>query len=173
MAEVPPEEAVSLSFTDPDRLLKLILLVNMVGILSLGAFVVITDDGPTVADRIGGSLGGNNSARLIQEERAAALQLGPLLEMKALSVPLSGPTQYTLTLTLTVEVEDEQALGDLERRQVRARYVMKKLLATKRPRAINGTENMERIRGELVDILNTIMPNGQVVQVWPQAWLVE
>lgn len=169
----PDDDPVAVSFTDPDRLLKLVMLVNLFGILSLGGFVVLTDDGPSVADQIGSSLSGENSIQRIAEERAAALRLGPILKMESLSVPLAGPTEYTLVLTLAVELEDEQALGDLERRTTRARFVMRGALASKRRDDVSGAKNMEQVRVELVRALNTIMPNGKVVQVWPQAWLVE
>ena len=157
-----------------NKLLMILLLVNMVGLVGLGAFVALgmTKSAPppppedvveeAMDDSDLPSLGSNSS------------EGGPIVELKPLVVNLrepSGDRYLKVKLHLELDAEETKVVVDSKLSQIR--YQLTMLLAGQRVVDVQGPENMEALRKAMVRRANAVLHKGRIVGVWPAEWIVQ
>ncbi len=170
-------------------LMMVLLLVNTLGVLGVGAYVVLVmpkgapaamspeemaAQGGTGGKEQGG-MGGHGAAR--EPKPAGAPEsgaAGPMLELGDVIVNLREPGgDHFLKTKLSLELDVEETRPEVEARLSQIKYQINMLLAGQRMADVQGPEKMEALRQAMVRRVNAVLTSGRIVGVWPEVWIVQ
>ena len=77
--------------------------------------------------------------------------------------------------TLSLEVDSEETRREAESKIVPIRFSLHKLLSSRRPEEVIGSEQMELVRKSMRRNADAMLASkkGKVLNVWPNDWIVE
>ena len=156
------------------KLLLIISLVNIVGLLGIGAYVMLAGGGggqmtpEEMADRAVNEGAASKRPSGVQEEP------GPMYELGSLVVNLREPggDRY-LKCKIQLELDSAETQTEVEQRASQVRFQLNALLSGHRVADVQGPENMEALRKKMRRRANTVMTKGKIVAVWPDEWIVQ
>jgi flagellar basal body-associated protein FliL len=103
--------------------------------------------------------------------------MGPLLDLGTIRVNLRGSDgrDHRLMTTLSLEVDSEETRREAESKVVPIRFSLHKLLSSRRPEEVIGSEQMELVRKSMRRNADAMLASkkGKVLNVWPNDWIVE
>ncbi len=154
-----------------NKLLLIISLVNILGLLGVGAYVILGGGGNMSAEEMA-DRAANDSASArpsgVQEEP------GPMYELDTLIVNLREPgADRYLKCKLQLELDAASTQQEVEQRSAQIRFQLNSLLSGHRVADVQGPENMEALRKKMRRRANTVMTKGKIVAVWPGEWIVQ
>lgn len=158
------------------KLVLLIGLINTIGLLAIGAYVILGGGGggtqpmapidPAVAQAIDDNLPG-------APERPKGGP-GPLVELGVLVVNLKEPTgDRYLKAKINLELDGEDTRGEVEARMSAIKYQLTMLLSGQRVADVQGPEAMESLRKSMKRRANAVLAKGSITEVWPEEWIVQ
>lgn len=155
-----------------NKLLLIISLVNILGLLAIGAYVALGGGGggnmtpEEMADRAASNAPKRPSG--VQEEP------GPMYELGTLVVNLREPggDRY-LKAKIQLELDASETQAEVEQRASQVRFQLNALLSGHRVADVQGPENMEALRKKMRRRANTVMTKGKIIAVWPDEWIVQ
>jgi len=116
------------------------------------------------------------SVKLTAEEEEGKT-MGPLLDLGTIRVNLRGSDgrDHRLMTTLSLEVDSEETRREAESKVVPIRFSLHKLLSSRRPEEVIGSEQMELVRKSMRRNADAMLASkkGKVLNVWPNDWIVE
>jgi flagellar basal body-associated protein FliL len=172
-------------------LMLVLLLVNTLGVLGVGAYVVLVMPkgapaamSPEEMAAQGGSggkenagSGGHGAGKEPKEKGEGAPEsgaAGPMLDVGEVIVNLREPGgDHFLKTKLSLELDVEETRPEVEARLSQIRYQINMLLAGQRMTDVQGPEKMEALRQAMVRRVNAVLTSGRVVGVWPEVWIVQ
>jgi flagellar basal body-associated protein FliL len=117
-----------------------------------------------------------NSVKLTAEEEDGKT-MGPLVDLGSIRVNLRGSDgrDHRLMTTLSLEVDSEETRREAESKIVPIRFSLHKLLSSRRPEEVIGSEQMELVRKSMRRNADAMLASkkGKVLNVWPNDWIVE
>lgn len=146
-----------------NKLVLVVLVVNLLGLGGLGAYLVMTR--------------GQSKARA-QPAPETGLRVGPLVEMDPLIVNLAdgtneeGGAQY-LKVTLQLEAASEASRAIIETTIVPIRNRVILRLASVTALETRGSENLVKLQGELKRLINEILGSPRVRRVFYTEFVVQ
>jgi flagellar basal body-associated protein FliL len=168
-------------------LMLVLLLVNTLGVLGVGAYVVLVmpkgapaamSPEAMAAQGGGEGKGGGGAAAKDPKGRPEGLpeggNAGPMLDLGEVIVNLREPGgDHFLKTKLSLELDVEATRPEVEARLSQIRYQINMLLAGQRMADVQGPEKMEALRQAMVRRVNAVLTSGRVVGVWPEVWIVQ
>lgn len=117
-----------------------------------------------------------NNVKLTAEEEEGKT-MGPLVDLGSIRVNLRGSDgrDHRLMTTLSLEVDSEETRREAESKLIPIRFSLHKLLSSRRPEEVIGSEQMEIVRKSMRRNANAMLDSrtGKVLNVWPNDWIVE
>jgi flagellar basal body-associated protein FliL len=164
------------------RLTTVLMLLNILATGALGFFVFMNAE---QIKAVSGKLEekqkeeanlAKNNAKLTAEE-VDSTAMGPLVDLGVIRVNLRGADgrDYRLQTSLSLEVDSPETQREAESKIVPIRYSLHKLLSSRRPEEVIGSEQMELVRSSMARNADAMLASktGKVVNVWPNDWIVE
>ncbi len=171
--EVPEDEEEGGGGGGGNKLLLIISLVNIVGLLGIGAYVVLFSGG---GDQMTPEQMADRAATTAEPRRPQGVQEepGPMYELGSVVVNLREPggDRY-LKAKLQLELDAPDTQTEVEQRASQIRFQINALLSGHRVADVQGPENMEALRKKMRRRANTVMTKGKIVAVWPDEWIVQ
>ena len=117
-----------------------------------------------------------NNVKLTAEEKDGKT-MGPLVDIGSIRVNLRGSDgrDHRLMTTLSLEVDSEETRREAESKLIPIRFSLHKLLSSRRPEEVIGSEQMELVRKSMRRNADAMLASkkGKVLNVWPNDWIVE
>lgn len=157
------------------KLVLLIGLINTIGLLAIGAYVILGGGGgaqpmapidPAVQNAIDDNLPGAPDKPVGGP--------GPLVELGVLVVNLKEPTgDRYLKAKINLELDSEETRAEVEMRTSAIKYQLTMLLSGQRVSDVQGPEAMESLRKSMKRRANAMLAKGSITEVWPEEWIVQ
>lgn len=156
------------------KLVLLIGLINTMGLLAIGAYVILGGGGqapmgpidPAVETAIDETLPG-------QPDRPVGGP-GPMVELGTLVVNLKEPTgDRYLKAKINLELDADDTRAEVEARLSAIKYQLTMLLSGQRVSDVQGPEAMESLRKSMKRRANAVLSKGSITEVWPEEWIVQ
>ncbi|EEG76518.1 flagellar basal body-associated FliL family protein [Dethiobacter alkaliphilus] len=142
------------------------LLLAIVAVLALMGVVISVY--ALLADREEPLFGGGAQA---EEEVAGPFrQFGPLDFTVNLSD--SGQRNY-LKATITLAYEERRLAGELEERKAQIRDLIINTMRSKAVNDVSDGDGTEKLRGELIEEVNSVLSGGEIVEIYFTDFLVQ
>ncbi len=158
------------------KLVLLIGLINTIGLLAIGAYVILFGGGagPAPMAPIDPATEQAMNDNLPGAPEKPVTGPGPLVELGVLVVNLKEPTgDRYLKAKINLELDTEQTRAEVEGRMSAIKYQLTMLLSGQRVADVQGPEAMESLRKSMKRRANAMLAKGSIVEVWPEEWIVQ
>lgn len=158
-----------------NTLVLLIGLINTLGLLGIGAWVLLGDSGPAPMPMNPAPMVGEAVDRTLPgtPDRPTGGP-GPMIELGTLVVNLKEPTgDRYLKAKINLELDGEETRGEVEGRLSAIKYQLTMLLSGQRVADVQGPEAMESLRKSMKRRANAMLSKGTITEVWPEEWIVQ
>ncbi len=157
------------------KLVLLIGLINTIGLLAIGAYVILGGGGgPQPMSPIDPAMEGAIDNTLPGAPERPTGGPGPLVELGTLVVNLKEPTgDRYLKAKINLELDGEETRAEVEARMSAIKYQLTMLLSGQRVADVQGPEAMESLRKSMKRRANAVISKGSVTEVWPEEWIVQ
>jgi len=156
------------------RLVLLIGLINTIGLLAIGAYVILGGGGPAPMAPIDPAIESAIDNNLPGAPNRPTGGPGPLVELGVLVVNLKEPTgDRYLKAKINLELDGEETRGEVEARMSAIKYQLTMLLSGQRVADVQGPEAMESLRKSMKRRANAVLAKGSITEVWPEEWIVQ
>ncbi len=152
----------------PPVLLIIIAVVALLLIAAIAIFAMVltSSDEPKAGGGAAKSKGatqmGEGSGRVVD-----VANIGPIYDMDDFTVNLLNENgKRYLRTKLNLELDSEDLLSEVERKVPVIRDYVIQVLSSKRVEEITTRDGKERVKDELVKVLNTLLIDGQVKNVY-------
>lgn len=157
------------------KLVLLIGLINTIGLLAIGAYVILFGGGgPAPMAPIDPATEQAMNDNLPGAPDKPVAGPGPLVELGVLVVNLKEPTgDRYLKAKINLELDNELTRAEVEGRMSAIKYQLTMLLSGQRVADVQGPEAMESLRKSMKRRANAMLAKGSIVEVWPEEWIVQ
>lgn len=158
------------------KLVLLIGLINTLGLLAIGAYVILGGGGagPQPMMPIDPAVEGSVDETLPGAPDRPTGGPGPLVELGVMVVNLKEPTgDRYLKAKINLELDKEDTRGEVEARMSAIKYQITMLLSGQRVADVQGPEAMESLRKSMKRRANAVLAKGNIKEVWPEEWIVQ
>jgi flagellar FliL protein len=168
-------------------LLLILMLVNTLGLLGIGAYVVflmpkappaMTPEQMAAQPAAEHKAGEKGGAEGHGEEKGGGEghgeKAGPTMDLGTLTVNLREPSgEHFLRAKITLEIDAEPTKAEVESHLSEIRYQLNMLLSGQRVADVQGPEKMEALRQAMIRRANAVLSTGRITGVWPEEWIVQ
>lgn len=156
------------------KLVMIIALINTVGLLAIGAYVILGLGGPAPGGAIDPAVEAAMDETLPGMPDRPTGGPGPLVELGNVVVNLKEPTgDRYLKAKINLELDSEETRPEVEGRMSAIKYQITMLLSGQRVADVQGPEAMESLRKSMKRRANAVLSKGTIKEVWPEEWVVQ